>query len=128
MAVVKSIGAVVAGIAFVAIASIATDLLLQHTLMPAMNTREATPPVLALALAYRAYGIIAGWITAKLAPDRAMTHAVILGAIGTIASAGGAIATWSWGNHWYPIALTLLSIPQTWLGGRIAVAGAHKIP
>ncbi len=68
MPVLKNIGAVVAGVAFVVITSTGTDLALQHTLLPAMNTREATPPVLALALAYRtAYGIIAGWLNATRA-------------------------------------------------------------
>ena len=121
MAILRSIAAVLAGIVFIIGASTGTDFALEHTILPAMNTAQASPALLALALAYRTlFGVIGGWIAAKLAPARPMTHALVLGAIGTVAAAGGVVAAWSLGDHWYPIALCLLSIPETWLGGRLA--------
>jgi hypothetical protein len=29
---------------------------------------------------------------------------------------------WSYGNHWYPIALAVLAVPQTLAGARLAGA------
>lgn len=121
MAILRSILAVVAGMAFIVAASIGTDLALEHTVLPAMNTAQASPPLLALALAYRTlFGVIGGWIAARLAPSRPMTHALVLGAIGTLAAAAGVVAEWNLGNHWYPIALVVLSLPETWLGASLA--------
>ena len=39
------------------------------------------------------------------------------GAIGIVAGAAGAVAMWQLGDQWYPIALVLLALPSTWLGG-----------
>ena len=64
MAILRSLGAVLAGIVFIVGASTGADLALEHTILPAMNTAEASPPLLlALALAYRAlFGMVGGWI------------------------------------------------------------------
>ena len=120
MAVLRSILAVVAGMVFIVAVSTGTDLVLAKTVVPDMASAHAPAPVLALALAYRTlYGVIGGWIAAKLAPSRPVAHAVVLGVIGTLASAAGLIAMWGVGGHWYPIALVVLSLPECWLGGRL---------
>jgi uncharacterized membrane protein YeaQ/YmgE (transglycosylase-associated protein family) len=127
MAILRSVGAVVAGVVFVVASSTATDLVLEHTILPTMKGPQVSPPLLGLALAYRTlYGVVAGWITAKLAPGRRMTHAMVLGAIGTAVAAAGVVATWSLGQHWYPIALAVLAAPQTWLGARLAGRGVQR--
>jgi hypothetical protein len=121
MAILRSILAVLAGMVFIVGASIGTDLALEHTVLPALNSAHAPAPLLALALAYRTlYGVGGAWITAKLAPSRPMTHALILGAIGMAASIAGVIAEWSAGNQWYPIALVVFCLPQSWLGAKLA--------
>jgi hypothetical protein len=123
MAVLRSILAVLAAIVFVVAASVGTDLALAHSLIPAMNTSHAPAWALAVALAYRTlYGVIGGWIAARLAPGRPMTHALVLGAIGTLVALAGVVAAWSFGQHWYPIALVILSLPQSWLGARLAAS------
>jgi hypothetical protein len=52
-----------------------------------------------------------------------MNHALILGAIGFAVSVLGTVATWNggpaFGPHWYPIALDVLAMPQSWLGGKL---------
>jgi hypothetical protein len=53
-----------------------------------------------------------------------MTHALVLGAIGTAAAIAGVIAAWSFGNQWYPIALVVLALPQSWLGAKLAARRA----
>jgi len=121
MTIVRSILAILAGLIFVVVTSTATDAGLQHSVFPAMNTPQVTAPLLALALGYRTiYGIIAGWITARLAPKRPILHALILGAIGTLAAAAGLAAAKASALNWYPLALVILAIPQTWLGGWLA--------
>src|SRR5206468_8417059 len=77
---------------------------------------------LAVATAYRiVYGIIGAYIVARLAPNRPMLHALISGAIGVVASAAGAAATWNrnLGPHWYSVALIITAMPCAWAGGKI---------
>lgn len=66
-------------------------------------------------------GIGAAWLTARLAPDKPMKHAMILGCLGVALGLAGLVATWNLdlGPRWYPIALVVLAIPQSWAGGRI---------
>lgn len=82
---------------------------------------------LLLATIYRSiYGITASYITARLAPNRSMLHATVLGILGLAVSILGAVATWNkgpaFGPHWYPIALIVLALPTAWVGGRILLA------
>ena len=67
--------------------------------------------------------MIAGYVTARLAPRRPMQHALIGGALGFVASAIGAAATWNrgLGPHWYPLALIVLAVPQAWAGAKLHV-------
>jgi hypothetical protein len=93
--------------------------------MPEMASVNPPARDLALALAYRTvFGVAGGWITGKLAPGRPIAHAVVLGVVGGCAALAGVIAMWGVGQHWYPIALVVLALPECWLGGRLAVRGA----
>ena len=80
--------------------------------------------LLALATAYRTvYCVGAAWLTARLAPTRPLLHAMVGGAMGFVVSIAGAVATWNagpqYGAHWYPIALIVLALPSSWLGGTL---------
>jgi len=47
-----------------------------------------------VATVYRlVYGVVSGYITARLAPDRSLTHAIALGVVGLVLSTAGAVAT-----------------------------------
>src|SRR3569623_1321596 len=121
MTIVRGIAAVLAGMVATVMLSSAADYVLAHTLLAA--SEMGSPPWLAVALAYRAlFGVIGGFVTARLAPARPMTHAGILGAIGTLVATAGVVVMWQIGNHWYPIALAVLSLPETvagaWVAGR----------
>ena len=75
-----------------------------------------------LATAYRIVISVGGaWLTARLAPNEPMKHALFLGYVGVVLGLVGVAATWNLGlgPRWYPIALAVLAIPQCWLGGRI---------
>jgi hypothetical protein len=76
-----------------------------------------------LATSYRiVIGVYAAWLTAKLAPNQPMKHALILGCVGVVLGLVGVVTTWNsgLGPRWYPIALVALAIPQSWAGARIA--------
>jgi hypothetical protein len=118
----RSIGAVVAGLLFIVVGSTVVDLLLY-----ALGVYPANQPLddklAALATAYRAViGVAGAWITARLAPSRPMQHAMILGLIGVVLGLAGvvvAIEKPELGPLWYPIGLVLLAIPQCWAGGKL---------
>lgn len=120
----RSILAVVAGILVGIVITLGTDEVLHLVgVFPPWGESVTSPP-LVLATAYRiVYGILGSYIIARLAPDRAMQHALIGGAVGVVASTVGAVATWNrgaaFGPHWYPIALIMTAIPCAWAGGKI---------
>jgi len=68
------------------------------------------------------------WLTARLAPDKPMKHALILGWVGTVLGILGVVLTWNkgLGPTWYPVALAVLAIPQGWLGGKIYLAQSGR--
>ncbi|MEQ1504122.1 MAG: hypothetical protein ABMB14_17900, partial [Myxococcota bacterium] len=70
-----------------------------------------------------AYSVGGAYLTARLAPDRPLAHALVLGVVGTGLATAGWLATrgMDLGPGWYPIALIALSIPQCWAGGALAV-------
>ncbi|HXY52836.1 MAG TPA: hypothetical protein VEI01_25545 [Terriglobales bacterium] len=79
---------------------------------------------LLLATLYRTlYGVAGSYMAARLAPNRPMRHALVLGVFGLVVSTAGAVATWnrqpSLGPHWYPVALIVLAIPTAWVGGNL---------
>jgi hypothetical protein len=124
--IAQSVGAIVAGLLATVIPSIATDAL--------MHVTEVFPPIgqsmdellFVLALVYRVvYAVAGGYVTAWLAPARRVGHAVVLGAIGFVASIAGAVKMWDMGPAWYPIALIVTAIPSTWLGGWLGVRSAR---
>ena len=118
----RSIGAVVAGVLFIIVVTTLVDIVLHAAhVYPPMNERLSDGLAL-LATAYRVVISIGGaWLTARLAPQKPMKHALILGGVGTVLGLAGVVATWNLGlgPHWYPIALAVLAIPQCWVGGRI---------
>ena len=122
--ILRSVGAVVAGLLFVIIITTATDALLHATGIFPPWGQPMSDSLFLLAFAYRiVYGIVGGYITAWLAPDKPVKHAVVLGAIGFVLSLAGAAATWNrgpeFGPKWYPLALIVIAIPTAWLGGKL---------
>jgi len=123
--ILRSIGAVLAGIAAIFILSLGTDVILHATGIFPPWGQPMSNSLFILALAYRiVYGMAGGYLTARLAPNRPMTHALILGLLGVVLATIGTVATWNkgpeFGPHWYPIALIVTSIPCAWIGGKIA--------
>jgi hypothetical protein len=129
----RSIGAILGGFVAVVILSLGTDM--------AMHAAGIFPPwgepmadsLFLLAAAYRTvYAIAGSYITARLAPNRPMQHALLGGALGFAASAIGAATTWdkgpAFGPHWYPLWLAVTAMPCAWVGGRLFDAQSHPQP
>jgi hypothetical protein len=116
----KSIWAVVAGVLTIIIVTTLVDIVLHLAhVFPAMD-KPLTDALALLASSYRLVISIGGaYLTAKLAPDRPMRHAMILGCVGVVLGMIGVVATWNLGlgPRWYPISLVVLAIPQCWAGG-----------
>lgn len=122
MAILKSIGAALAGIFVGAILATVTDMILERTgVLPSDNLYVAAW-LIWIVLAYRTvYTILGCYVTAKLAPKNPMAHAVAVGLLGVVAAAAGAYATRNMdlGPQWYAWTLAAITIPTGWIGGMI---------
>jgi hypothetical protein len=118
----KSIWAVVAGLLVIIVVTTIVDIVLHAThVFPPMD-QPIDDALALLATSYRIVISIGGaWLTARLAPDRPMRHAMIVGYVGVVLGLVGIVATWNLGlgPRWYPISLAVLAIPQCWAGGKI---------
>ena len=118
----RSNWAVVAGVLVIIVVTTLVDIVLHATrVFPPMD-QPINDALALLATSYRiVIGVGGAWLTARLAPDKPMKHAMILGAVGVVLGLAGVVATWNLGlgPRWYPISLAVLAIPQWWAGGRI---------
>lgn len=125
----KSAWAVVAGVLFIILVTTAVDIVLHVVqVYPPMN-QPLDDRLSVLATSYRmVIGVAGAWLTARLAPDRPMRHAIILGVVGIVLGLVGVIATWNagMGPRWYPILLVVLALPQSWAGGKWFVMQASR--
>ncbi len=119
----KSIGAVIAGFAVLVILSMITDSVLQKTGIMKTEPFEENPGwLIVIIVAYRTiFNTFGCYLTARLAPNKPMKHAIILGMIGVVLTILGLIAMWDIPPRWYPISLIVLTLPAAWLGGRMAI-------
>jgi len=123
----RSTGAVLAGLVAVFVLSLGTDQVL-HSLQvyPPWGQPLYDTGLLLLALAYRiVYGIVGGYVVATLAPRNPMRHALVMGIVGLVLSTAGVIAAtrMDLGPMWYPVVLLLTALPCAWLGGLLRGAG-----
>lgn len=122
----RSILAVFAGLLFIFITHTGMDVLAESLGWMPKRGEPLTDSGLLLASIYRAiFSVIGCYITARLAPQNPMCHALILGGIGVLLSILGATAMWDAGHHWYPISLIVLSVPYAYLGGYFYARGKH---
>ena len=121
----RSIGAILAGLLTVIVLSTVTDIAMHATGIFPPWFQPMSTPLWLLATAYRiVYGVAGGYVTARLAPDRPVNHALVLGLIGFVLSLIGAAATWDkgpeFGPQWYPLGLVAFAIPCSWAGAKLA--------
>jgi len=118
----RRIGAVVAGFLVIAVLSTATDAVMHVTgIFPPLG-QPMSAGLFWLAFGYRVVESILGcYVTARLAPDRPLLHALALGALGIVVSTLGAVVMRGAGPLWYPLALAAVSLPCAWVGGQLRV-------
>jgi hypothetical protein len=121
MNILKSIGAVLAGVLVNIVLATGTDaILIQSGIAPPFSEGTWPSRLLLAALIYRTlYGIVGGYFTATAAPANPMKHVIILGVLGTIAAVAGVVANLATPGLWYPIGLVVTSFPACWIGGKI---------
>src|SRR5262249_31022968 len=109
----RRVGAVLAGLVAIFAVTTATDIVMHVTgVFPPMGAAPMSHALFALAFAYRFVFDVAGsYLTARLAPDHPMRHALALGAVGLALSVAGAIAFWDAGPAWYPLGLAASALP-----------------
>ena len=120
----RSIGAVLAGVLTIIILSIGTDIALHVSGIYPPWGEPIADALFLLATAYRSvYAVAGSYIAARLAPDRPMQHALVPGVVGLALGIVGAVAAWNGGPElgpkWYPLALIAIAMPCAWVGGRL---------
>src|SRR5438128_6058500 len=124
----QSIWAVVAGAVVAIVATTLVDVVLHIAhVFPPIND-PINDALALLATSYRiVIGVAGAWLTARLAPDKPLKHALILGYLGVVLGLVGVVANWNkgLGPHWYPIALLVLAVPQSWGGWKLYEAWAQ---
>jgi hypothetical protein len=122
--VFRSIVAVIAGALTGIVLSIGTDaaLVAAGVFPPLSKPDSFTSPLLILATVHRnLYGVAGSYLTARLAPNHPMGHALFLGVLGLAANIAGTVTMWGVGPAWYPLTLTALAMPAAWAGGKLRV-------
>ena len=119
----RSVLAVLAGFVVVVVLSLGIDEIL-HLLRvyPPWGEAMWDPALNALALSYRiVVTVLSGYVTARLAPRKPMTHVLVGGLIGVVLGIAGVLAAMQipMGPLWYPIAIALTGFPSVWLGGML---------
>ena len=119
---VRSIGAVVAGFLLIGVLSFGGDFVIRSAVPQAFDAAGAasSPAVLVAMLAYvGVFAVFGCYLTARLAPNRPMAHALMLGALGLAFNVAGSIAMWDTAPAWYHAVALAMVMPYAWLGGRI---------
>jgi peptidoglycan/LPS O-acetylase OafA/YrhL len=122
--ILRRVGAVVAGLLVVGILDNTIDLIMHGTGVYPPWFQPMRNSLWLLAIGYRTIdGILGGYVVARLAPDRPVVHALVLGIIGVLLSTLGVVATWSkgpeFGPKWYPLTLVVIALPCSLIGGLI---------
>src|SRR5688572_503096 len=119
----RSAIAILVGFVYIGALSFGADALLRSefpsVFAPAGGRVDSTP-VLLFIVAYVALFAISGcYLTARLAPNRPMRHALILGALGLLFNIAGTAAMWDTAPVWFHLVSLLLVMPYAYLGGRL---------
>lgn len=117
----RSCLAIIVGIVVVVLLSTGTDLLMYRSGIFPSAGKPMLNSLLLLATVYRTvYGVLGSYLSARLAPNHPIRHAMALGILGLTVSILGVIVQWNAvpvSERWYPIALVVLALPGAWVGG-----------
>ncbi len=127
--ILKSIGAIIAGMIAGASLAILSDYIMAATGLMHMERFKDTPShIVLIVILYRFVFNTAGcYLTARLAPSKPMLHALALGIIGLLLSLIGIFFMWDQATPFYNIAIMLISLPSAWLGGKLYGLKTHSL-
>jgi FtsH-binding integral membrane protein len=78
------------------------------------------PKLLAITLIYTAvFGVIGGYVAARIGQVRPIMHSSIVGAIVLALSAAATVFMWSTAPPWYHVATLIVVLPVAIIGGKI---------
>lgn len=119
---INGILAVLAGLATTIVLSYGMDAILRATgTMPKDLPKTGRQGLIMGILAYRTVFNIAGcFVAAIIATSHPMAFALGLGAFGTLAALGGAMAKSALGPAYYNWSLVVTALPAAWVGGLLA--------
>jgi len=117
----RSVAAIVIGFVVIGALALGTDALLHSWMPDVFNPTTLTTAgagILLLTIVYVGVFAIAGcYLAARLAPERPMLHAMILGVLGLVFNVVGTIGQWATAPVWYHVTSLVLVLPYAWLGG-----------
>jgi len=121
VSLLRSVLAIIAGIATVVAPAVLTDMAMSAAgvFPPFEGPGAFTTANFILATAYRcAYVVLGAFVAARLAPSRPWTHVWIIGGFGVAGSLAGALFGPDPGAAaWYPWTLVATALPCAGLGG-----------
>ena len=129
--ILRSVGAIFAGVVTVIVLSLGTDVILHSTGVYPPWFQPMADALWVLALAYRiVYGVLGGYVAARFAPSQPMKHAMIVGFIGLALTIVGVAMHWNkgpeFGPKWFNLALVFTALPCAWAGGKLVIARARR--
>ena len=120
----KNIWPVTAGFLLLAVLSVAADALLR-TFFPGtfgLSGRILSWLAAVIILGYgAAFGVLSGYLTARLAATRPMLHATALAGILFVFALGGELMSWQSAPIWFNLGFLAMIFPSAWLGGLLRV-------
>jgi dipeptide/tripeptide permease len=130
--ILRSVGAVLAGVVTVIVLSLGTDVILHASGVYPPWFQPMADPLWVLALAYRiVYGVAGGYIAARFAPSQPMKHALIVGFIGLALTIVGVAMHWNkgpeFGPKWFNLGLVVTALPCAWAGGKLISARPRRL-
>jgi hypothetical protein len=123
-AAIRRVLPVLTGLFAVVAITTLTDIVMHATgVFPPWGQRMADGRFI-LPLGYRiAFAVLGGYIAARLATDRPLSHAVVLGAIGFVLGTIGTVATAgqsaAYGPLWYSLLVTATAVPCSLAGAKL---------
>lgn len=118
----KSVWPIIAGFLVLTVLSVGADIVLRAFSLEADGPSEASLSALASTVTIfyaSAFGVLSGYLTARLAPSRPAMHSLILGGIVFLFALGGLVGSWHRAPAWFNIGFLALIFASAWLGGII---------
>lgn len=118
---IRIILSVIAGIATGMVLSALTHLVLYWAgVYPPLHKPLFETRLVIIALIYHSvYAVIAAFITAMLAKDKARKAVIILGTKEAILWLLGILLLWKHSAPWYNLSKAVLGVPLAWIGGKL---------